>query len=232
MKRILLVLSALLFAAPAFGQVTPSTLMGVGMPAQLATEVVKMTVQQTADGADSGAVYLRSGGGSGSTRGASITAYGNEVASLGGAITIDAGAVSTGSITIGVNDGSANINMSGGAGTIWTFSGNNGSLTSNVTNGGSLIFAGTGDTISVQEATPATACMGVSTPNGTTPVAVTTSCATTGARIFYTRAGAVTNMASISTTTAASGSGFSFASTGASDTLASSVIWFIIKESA
>lgn len=103
---------------------------------------------------------------------------------------------------------------------------------SDATNGGNLVFAGSGDTISMQEATPATACMGVSTPNGTTPVAVTTSCATSGARVFFTRVGAVTNMASVSTTTAPSGSGFSFASTGASDTLASSVVWHIIKESA
>jgi hypothetical protein len=98
--------------------------------------------------------------------------------------------------------------------------------------GGGIVLATSGATISVQEATAATACMGVATPNGTTPVAVTTSCATTGARVFFSRAGAVTNMGTITTTTAPSGTGFSFASTGASDTLASSVIYLIVKESA
>lgn len=107
-----------------------------------------------------------------------------------------------------------------------------GNITSDATNGGDFIFAGTGDTISVQEATAATACMGVATPNGTTPVAVTTSCATSGSRVFYTRVGAVTNMDTISTTTAPSGTGFSFASVNAADTLASSVVYLIVKESA
>lgn len=89
-----------------------------------------------------------------------------------------------------------------------------------------------GETISVQEATPASACMGVATPNGTTPVTVTTSCAATGARVIYFRVGAVANMASISTTTAPNGTSFSFASTGGTDTTASSVGYLIIKESA
>jgi len=74
--------------------------------------------------------------------------------------------------------------------------------------------------------------MGVATPNGTTSVTVTTSCAVTGARVFYSRVGAVTNMGTISTTTNPNGSNFQFASTGASDTLASSVVWMIVKESA
>lgn len=100
------------------------------------------------------------------------------------------------------------------------------------TSAGDVIFSGSGNTLSVQEATAATACMGVATPNGTTPVAITTSCAASGSRVFYTRAGAITNMGTISTTTAPSGTGFSFASTGASDTLASSVIYLIVKESA
>lgn len=98
--------------------------------------------------------------------------------------------------------------------------------------GGDLLLFISGTTISMQEATPTTACMGVATPNGTTPVAVTTSCAYTNARIFYSRLGAVTNMGTVSTTTAPNGTAFSFASTSALDTLAGSVIWFIIKESA
>lgn len=97
---------------------------------------------------------------------------------------------------------------------------------------GDVIISTSGKTISIQEATAASACMGTATPNGTTNVTVTTSCAVSGARIFYSRVGAVTNMASISTTTAPNGTNFTFASTGATDTLASSVVWWIIKESA
>lgn len=97
---------------------------------------------------------------------------------------------------------------------------------------GNVNLSISGTTLSLQEGTAASACMGAATPNGTTPVAVTTTCAVSGSRVFFTRAGAVTNMASISVTTAPSGTGFSFASTGASDTLASSVIWMIVKESA
>lgn len=107
-----------------------------------------------------------------------------------------------------------------------------GVLTSDATNGGDLIFARTGTTVSVQEATPASACMGVATPNGTTNVTVTTSCAVANARVFYSRVGAVTNMGVISTTTAPAGTSFTFASVNAADTLASSVVWWIVKESA
>lgn len=99
----------------------------------------------------------------------------------------------------------------------------------NIYAGTGLILGTTGGAITMTETTPASACRGVATPNGNTNVAVTTSCAVSGSRVFYTRVGAVTNMASISTTVAPSGTGFSFASTGATDTLASSVVWLIIK---
>lgn len=89
-----------------------------------------------------------------------------------------------------------------------------------------------GTTVGIQEATAASACMGVATPQGNTPVAVTTSCAVTGYRVIYSRIGAISNMGTITTTTAPNGSGFSFASTGASDTTSGSVIYLIIGEAA
>lgn len=95
-----------------------------------------------------------------------------------------------------------------------------------------LIVGTSGKTLSLQEGTAASACMGVATPNGNTNVTVTTTCAVTGGRIFYTRLGAITNMGVITTTTAPAGASFTFASIGASDTLASSVVWMIVKESA
>lgn len=106
-----------------------------------------------------------------------------------------------------------------------------GDLTSDATNGGDVILSRSGKTISIQENTASTACLGVTVPNGTTPVTVTTSCATTAARVIYSRNGAVTNVGSITTTTAPNGTSFAFASTNAADTGAS-VVWFIIKESA
>lgn len=113
----------------------------------------------------------------------------------------------------------------------WTF-GATGDLTQDATNGGDVIFSRSGRTISLQEATASTACMGVATPNGTTNVTVTTSCAVTGARVFYSRVGAVTNMGTISTTTNPNGTSFTFASVNAADTLASSVVYMIVKEAA
>lgn len=128
------------------------------------------------------------------------------------------------------SDGQLRIRNSS-SGHLWFFS-KNGEIASDATNGGNISLSKSGTTVAVQEATGATACMGAATPNGTTPVAVSTTCAASGARVFYSRAGAITDMGVISTTTAPSGTGFSFASTGASDTLPSSVIYLIVKEAA
>ncbi len=119
---------------------------------------------------------------------------------------------------------------SGGYQTLWTLDSTNGHFYNDPTNGGDFSLAKSGTSISIQEATASTSCMGVATPNGTTPVAITTSCAASGSRIFYSRLGAVANMGAISTTTAPSGSGFSFASVNGSDTLAGSVVYLIVKE--
>lgn len=129
----------------------------------------------------------------------------------------------------GVDGGSDFIGMYFNKTLHWFFSAD-GRLVSSASDGGDIVLSGSGQTLHLQEATASTACMGTATPNGTTPVSVTTSCAVTGSRVFYSRAGAVTNMGTITTTTAANGTSFSFASTGASDTLASSVIWLIINE--
>jgi len=53
-----------------------------------------------------------------------------------------------------------------------------------------LVLSGTGSTIAIQEATAGSKCMGTVTANGTTAVPVTTTCATTGSRIFLTRSSA------------------------------------------
>lgn len=229
MKRILLVLSALLFAVPAFGQVPATDLMGLGMPGQLASKVSSMNAGQTADGADNSSTVTAGGGLSGQTRGASVTLYGNEHASNPGRAIIESGAVSGGDILNRVRGATGSFivqNASGG--TMWELDNSAGNLTSNATNGGGLIFSGSGDTISLQEATAGAACMGGLTANGATPVVVSTTCATTGARIFITRTSAESTAINAYVGTIVNGVSFSFTSEAA-DT--GTYNWIIFKES-
>lgn len=51
---------------------------------------------------------------------------------------------------------------------------------------GEFIASASGKTLSLQEATAGTKCMGTGTHNGTTAVTVSTTCATTASRIFIT----------------------------------------------
>lgn len=53
--------------------------------------------------------------------------------------------------------------------------------------GSDLRFSASGTTVAIQEATSAATCMGSVTANATTPVDVTTSCATTNSRVFLTK---------------------------------------------
>jgi hypothetical protein len=188
--------------------------------------------QNTSDTGDTGAVCLLGGGANGATRGAGVCAYGNEGSSTGW-LTLTTGDANAAGLIIQNASSNGDIDFqTAGSNSRWKIVGSTGALQAATANTAGLDLRGTGTTISMQEATAASACMGVATPNGTTPVVVTTSCAVSGARVFFARAGAVTNMGTITTTTAANGTSFSFASTGASDTLASSVIYWIIKESA
>lgn len=57
-------------------------------------------------------------------------------------------------------------------------------VTGDITGAGDLILSASGKTVSLQEATAGTKCMGTATANGTTAVTVSTTCATTGSRIF------------------------------------------------
>jgi hypothetical protein len=189
--------------------------------------------QNTSDAADNEYSALAGGGDAGISRGSYVQVYGNEEATGLGRLDLRGGNVATGNVNAIIGNASAEVRVLNSSGNeLWTFDNSGNLKNGDASLGGSILFGTTGSTISIQEGTPASACMGAATPNGNTPVAVSTTCATTGSRVFYTRAGAVTNMGTVSTTTAPSGTGFSFASTGASDTLASSVIWFIVKEAA
>lgn len=188
----------------------------------------------------------------GESRGASLTAAGNSSQANAYAI------VNTVNTFTTVTDSSADsarlpaksiigrddfVIINQGAGTLKVYPPTGGKINNLSTNGGFNV--GTGGAahfkrissigwfaigVSVpQDLATSSSCMGVATPNGNTNVAVTTSCATTGSRVFYSRVGAITNMGAVSTTVAPSGTGFSFASTGATDTLASSVVYLIVK---
>lgn len=92
---------------------------------------------------------------------------------------------------------------------------------------GDFAASSSGNTVALQEATAGSACMGTLTANGSTPVVTSTTCATTGSRIFLTRTSAETGvvMAWIS----AISTGVSFSITGeAGDT--GTYNWIIFHE--
>lgn len=184
----------------------------------------------TTDGNDDGYIIIGPGGANNLERGSAIVMYANETTGGNhGDLKLDCGNVVGGDVEI-ITPETLGVTNTYRRRFYW--SAHSGNMFSDADYGGDLVFQKSGSGLSIQEATGATACMGAATPNGTTPVTVTTSCATTGSRVFYSRTGAITNMGVITTTTASNGTSFAFASTGASDTLASSVIWMIIKESA
>lgn len=85
----------------------------------------------------------------------------------------------------------------------------------------------TGKTISIQEATAGSACSGTLTLNGATPVVTSTTCATTGSRIFLTRTSAETTALNPYVSAISTGVSFSVTSE-AGDT--GTANWFIVHE--
>lgn len=85
----------------------------------------------------------------------------------------------------------------------------------------------TGKTIAIQEATSASACSGTLTANETTPVVTSTTCATTGARIFLTRTSAESTALNPYVSAISNGVSFSVTSE-AGDT--GTFNWFIVHE--
>lgn len=84
-----------------------------------------------------------------------------------------------------------------------------------------------GQTLAIQEATAANACSGSVTANGTTPVATSTTCWTTGSRVFLTKTS--TSAVNGSCYISATSNGVSFTITClATDT--GTYNWFIIHE--
>lgn len=91
------------------------------------------------DGADNRTVAIQGGGAAGATRGGSITCYGNEAASAGGSVILDAGDNSLAHVFLNLNNGSSQIKMQNGSGRCW-FMDNNGLFQQDSSNGGRLTF--------------------------------------------------------------------------------------------
>lgn len=101
------------------------------------------------------------------------------------------------------------------------------SATGVVSTTGDFIAATSGGTLSLQEATAGAACSGSVTANATTPVVVSTTCATTGSRILLQKTS--TSVVNGSCYRSALSNGVSFTITClASDT--GTYDWFIIHE--
>lgn len=186
----------------------------------------------TSDGADTSRLSLVAAGARGISRGAGIDLYGNEdPGSNDGNIYIIPGDVGGSLIDLRISNASGSVGVRRTSGNLsWQFNAA-GDLTSVAAEGGDLIFARAGKTISMQMdgSNPA---YGLATPNGTTTVTVNTTAMVSGARVFFTRSGSVTNKGVIVLTGSVAGTSFSFKSTDALDTEANSVTWWIIKESA
>lgn len=92
---------------------------------------------------------------------------------------------------------------------------------------GDLAAVASGNTIAIQEATAGSACSGQVTANATTPVVTSTTCATTGSRIFLTKT--ATSAVNGSCYVSAISNGVSFSITClATDT--GTYNWFIVHE--
>jgi hypothetical protein len=90
-----------------------------------------------------------------------------------------------------------------------------------------VALSNTGTTIAIQEATAGSACSGTLTATGATPVVVSTTCATTGSRIFLQRTSSETGTVNAWRSALSNGVSFSVTSeaadTGAYD-------WLIVHE--
>lgn len=179
----------------------------------------------TGDADDDGRILVGGGGDASNARGAYASFSGNEEATVPGAAQIVAGNVGTGKVqlrTIGAQP----IEIETTNAVRWNFEAD-GDLSNDGTNGGQLQLSKAGTTLALQEATAGSACMGTLTFNGATPVVTSTTCATTGARIFLTRTSAETT--ALNPYVSAITNGTSFAVTSeAGDT--GTANWIIFKE--
>lgn len=140
----------------------------------------------TADASDNKTLSLTAASAVGTARGASVVLSGNEEGGNPGTAIITGGVASGAGVIINSSASNGTIDLQNNGSSRWRVEAD-GDLTSQATNGGDLNISSTGKTLALQEATGASACMGEFTAAGTTPVTVTTSCAVTNSRVFFTK---------------------------------------------
>lgn len=94
---------------------------------------------------------------------------------------------------------------------------------------GGFVASASGQTLSLQEATAGTKCMGTVTANGTTAVTTATTCAVTASRIFISRTSLPSGTAQCGVTAIVTGTSFDLDCDGAET---GTFNWLIINEAA
>lgn len=159
--------------------------MKFGDAGTTATQILTISAS-TSDADDDSSIQLAGGGafGTDGTRGATIVIPGEEVAG-GSDITYNAGASDT-HIFKTANTETMNISAAGVVTAAAGFTATTGDI---IATAGDISIVATGKTIEFESGTAASACIGNSTFNGTTAVTISTTCATTGSRIFLSMTG-------------------------------------------
>ena len=215
--------------------VSHATSLGLGIAGtsemNITDDVIKLTGTTPFFGKTSAAGNLTIGGG-----------IANAAASGSRVVIESATAAGTGDLTLSTSDGAnadAFVDLNGAASdftvrnlssaTLFNITQAGLTTLSGAAGAGDLAFTNSGNTVAIQEATAGAKCMGTATANGTTAVTVSTTCATTGSRIYLSRSTAPSGTAICWWDTLVNGVSFNLdcnaAETGVFD-------WFIIHEAA
>lgn len=171
------------------GSATPTEVLRVQNSGtiQLA-QAISMITTNTVDAADNKRMVLAPAGNTSDwftgNRGAYIEMGGNEASNFG--IINITGGTNVGTVTL-TSLANGTISFRSASGEVLNLNTSTGDLSIDPVNGGDFQFRRPGKTISIQEGTAANACSGSVTANGTTPVATSTTCWTTGSRVFLTK---------------------------------------------
>lgn len=163
----------------------------------------------TADADDDSQAIFTAGGAfaADGTRGGYLTTKGNEFAATAADTVLASGSASGSDLTLFAWATDGRLIFGANGSNRWMIE-SDGDLAQQAA-GGNILLATTGTTLAVDSGTAASACKGQVTANGATPVVTNTTCATTGASVFLTKASASTAVNGSCTVTAIS-NGVSF----------------------
>lgn len=179
-----------------------------------------------ADASDDGALVLAGGGDEDKTRGGYVQINGNEFSGAGDVL-LATGSAAGSSVLVDLNATAGTLSIrDSAAAEILGIVESTGVVTKSKAS--DLNFAVGLATIGFQEAVAGTACSGTLTANGATPVVTSTTCATTGSRIFLSRTSAETGTVNAWVSAISNGVSFSITSEAA-DT--GTYNWVIFHES-